>query len=230
MKKLKRRGIEILIFENKTKAIIFASNLISNQIKKKLSSTLGLATGDTMKPLYKKLSSSKLDFSKITTFNLDTYLSKTKHPLITFMEINFFSKTNINISNTNFPTPLNMNSYDRKIKSSSGIDLQILGLGRNGHIAFNEPGSSFNSLTRKVKLSSQTKRVNKVSFKYAITMGIKSILNSKEIILLAFGKEKANAIANALAHPSNRTSPASALQLHKKVIFILDKSAASKIT
>jgi glucosamine-6-phosphate deaminase len=209
-----------LIFPTKKQAANYAANLIAKQIKKKPSSVLGLATGKTMIPLYKALTSKKINFSKVQTFNLDKYLDG-KQTYKKFMEKHLFNKINIKKQNTHFPTK----NYEQELKK---IDLQILGIGRNGHIAFNEPGSFFNSMTRKVKLTAQTIRVNK-SPPYALTMGIGTILKAKKIILLAFGKHKADAVARAINNEPTKKIPASALQFHKNVLFILDKQAAIKL-
>jgi glucosamine-6-phosphate deaminase len=145
----------------------------------------------------------------------------------------FFNHVNINKKNIHFPGP-NFEQYEKEIKKSGGIDLQILGVGHNGHIGFNEPGSSFHSKTRKIKLRGDTRKFNfsrlsKNTPKNAFTMGIKTIMNSKKIILLAFGKEKAEAIAKTLDGKITTKVPASILRKHKNVIFIIDKKAAGKL-
>ena len=149
------------------------------------------------------------------------------------MDKHLFKKVNINKKNVYFPTA-NGKAYENAIKHAGGIDLQILGIGKNSHIAFNEPGSSFKSKTRKVKLSKETRKDNSGFFKskkeipkYAITMGISTIMKSKKIVLLATGKNKAEAIAKAIQSEPSTKTPASILQRHKDTIIILDKTAAS---
>lgn len=215
-----KRGPKVLIFSTKKEAVSYAVDLIVKQVKSKPSSVLGLATGKTMIPFYDLLSSKKLNFSKVQTFNLDKYIDGKKR-YRRFMDEYLFDKINIKKENTYFPT----DNYEQELKR---IDLQILGIGRNGHIAFNEPGSLFKSKTRKVKLSAQTVRVNK-SPAYALTMGIGTILKAKKIILLAFGEHKSKAVAKAINGPRTTKVPASALQSHGNVLFILDKQAAQSL-
>jgi glucosamine-6-phosphate deaminase len=211
--------MKLLIFKNKRGAVKRTADIISNQIKKKPNCVLGLATGKTMVPLYKELIKRKLDFSKVKTFNLDEYTGK--RIMHYFMDKYFFRKINIKKENIHFP--------DSKTKKITRIDLQILGIGRNGHIGFNEPGSSFNSKLRKVKLSKETKKANKIKFNYAYTLGIKDIMNSKKIILLAFGKGKADIIKKTLEGEITEKVPASFLRKHKNATLILEKEAAIKL-
>lgn len=239
--------MEIRIFENSKQLAEEASKIIQQKIKKKPSLVLGLAAGKTVIPLYRQLvklyKNKKINFSKITTFNLDECLDSTnKNIFKSFMEEHLFKKINIKKSNIH---SLDCNSkdlkkecqeYERKIKKSGGIDLQILGIGVNGHMAFNEPGSSFNSNTRKVKLTKTTiiniKKVvdlSKSVQRYALTMGIKTIMESKKIILLAAGKHKATAIHNLIQKKITKKTPASVLRRHKNLMILIDKYSASKI-
>ena len=226
--------MKVLILKNKTDIAKKVSDIFSKVIKKKLKCALGLASGKTMIPIYKELvkryKKGKIDFSKTTTFNLDEYANINKNDgksLHYFMNKHLFSKININKKNVNFPDS-NLKNYEEEIKKRA-IDLQLLGIGKNGHIGFNEPGSSFSSTTRKVKLSEGTKRANKISIDYAYTMGIKTIMKSKKIILIAIGKEKADAVARSVNGMVTEEIPASILRMHKNAIFILDKKAASKL-
>ena len=201
--------MEIKIFENPQQLAKEVSNIICRKIKNNPSLVLGFASGETVKPLYRQLArlykNKKTDFSKITAFNLDEYYGVDyKNSLRSFMDAHLFKKINIKESNINFLSYDNKKEkeykeYERKIKKVGGIDLQILGIGINGHIGFNEPGSSFRSRTRKIKLSEKTRNYSKKYFgslryvpKYAITMGIGTIMESKKIILLATGKSKSN--------------------------------------
>lgn len=219
-----------------------AAKIIIKKIRKKPTLTLGLASGKSTKELYKILTKEKLDLSKIKTFNLDEYypIKKTdKRSFNYFMFKNLFNKTNVDKSNINFLDPETKNvkkeceNYEKKIKRNP-IDIQILGVGTNGHIAFNEPGSSPNSKTRLVHLSKETIQSNYKPFKSqnrmpkkALTVGIKTILSSKEIILLASGRKKAQAIESLLK--GNKTSPVSFLKNHKNLTLIIDKKAGSLV-
>ena len=216
--------MKIIISKNKNEASHKVSNIILTQIKKKPNSVLGLASGKTMIPIYgaiaKASKKEKIDWASIITFNLDEYSNSNEFH--SFMNKHLFSKINIKKANINFPRN---SGYDKKISSLGGIDLMILGIGRNDHIAFNEPRSSFSSKTRVVSLTKETQAVNRTKHKKAITMGISTILNSKRIILIAFGNEKAQAIYKALKGPVSESVPATSLRKHKNTTFILDRKA-----
>lgn len=236
--------MKILKFRDKKEAIEKASTIIIDLIKKNPKAVLGLATGGTMVPLYKKIAKEykkqNLDFSKLKTFNLDEYAG-IKDPLTNrnsyhyYMDKNIFSKVNIQKRNINFPSASEPD-YDKQIKRVGGLDLCLLGIGRNGHIAFNEPGSSFKSITRKVKLTDNTIKANSRFFRStkqvpreAYTMGISTILKSKKIILLAFGNKKAKAIKKVVKEKVSKRVPASILHKHNNTTLILDSRAASLI-
>ena len=187
--------------------------------------TLGLATGSTPLGLYDELVKRELDWSNITTFNLDEYVINPNHlqSYHNFMRMNLFDKTNIYPKNYNFPNR-NTQAYEDKIKEKGGIDLCILGIGTNGHIAFNEPCSSFESRTRVVNLAPQTIRDNSRFFdsiddvpKQAITMGLGTIMESKRIILMAQGHKKKEILDKALFGKITEEIPASVLQLHENM-------------
>lgn len=227
-----------------------AAELVLEEILKKPNLVLGLPTGETPLGMYKLLVKSyqnknkdkKTDFSKITFFNLDEYypLRKTdKNSYYSFMHDNFFSHVNVKKSNINILDSESKNPkkdcrlYEKKIKKNP-IDLQILGAGINGHIGFNEPGSDFNSKTRLINLTENTKKRNSRFFKNidqvpksALTMGISTIMSAKKIILLASGKNKANAIKRLVERPVDKNYPISFLKKHKNLIVIIDKSAGS---
>jgi glucosamine-6-phosphate deaminase len=213
--------MKLLKFQSKIQASKAAANLIAQQIKKKPNSILGLATGNTMIPIYRELVKLKPDFSKIKTFNLDEYQNSQEYH--NFMNKHLFNKVNIKSSNINFPIN---SSYDNQIKKSGGIDLSVLGLGRNAHIAFNEPGTKFSSKTHITNLSEETRKVNKTKHKKAITMGISTILKSKKILLIATGSQKAKAIQQTLKGKITEDVPATALRKHKNAMMILDKEAS----
>lgn len=222
-----------------------AALLIKEEIEKNPSLVLGLATGSTPLGLYKKLiemnKKGEVDFSQVTTFNLDEYLGiSSSHPQSYnyYMHKNFFDEINIKKENVFIPHGETENPeehckwYEKKIEEKGGIDLQILGIGGNGHIGFNEPGSSFSSSTRVVSLSKETIEDNSRFFekkeevpKKAITMGIETILKSKRIILLSSGENKKEAVKKAFKGKVTEEVPASVLQTHSRVTFLLDEKA-----
>lgn len=224
-----------------------AASIIAAQVNRKKNSVLGLATGDTMIPLYKELvrlyKAGKVDFSKVKTFNLDEYAgldADHSQSYAYYMNKNFFSKVNMKKQNINLlegkPKDYKKmcRDYDRKI-SNLGIDLQVLGIGMNGHIGFNEPGSDFDSVTRKIKLSQKTLAINSKNFKseripgFAFTMGVGPIMSARKILLLATGKHKADAIRSAVEGRVNKQVPASVLQTHDSVSVLIDRAAAFKL-
>lgn len=226
-----------------------AANVVTSQLILKPDSVLGFATGSTPLGMYKQLvktyKAGHIDFQETTTFNLDEYYGlnkKNKQSYYFYMYENFFRHINIDMNRVNIPNGMAKNideecfEYERKIRSGGGIDLQVLGIGRNGHIGFNEPDIKFEALTHMVKLDEQTIKDNSRFFDSieavptkAISMGIKTIMRAKRIILLASGKEKADAISGAIYGKIIPELPASVLQLHPDVIFIVDTEAASKL-
>ena len=201
------------------------ADIVETQIKEHPLSKLALSTGDTPLGLYDELVKRKLDWSLVITFNLDVYLMNVKHPQSyqTYMRKNLFNRTNIYPNHSHFPfRPFS--AYEDKIEASMGIDLCILGIGTNGHIAFNEPGSSFDSRTRVVELSEQTREDNSRFFdsiedvpKQAITMGLGTIMESKKIVLMANGDHKLNILNMAMNGEVTEEVPASILQNHDNV-------------
>jgi glucosamine-6-phosphate deaminase len=201
------------------------ADIVEEQITKNPLSKLALSTGDTPLGLYDELVKRKLDWSLVITFNLDVYLMNVKHPQSyqTYMRKNLFNRTNIYPNHSHFPfRPFS--AYEDKIEASMGIDLCILGIGTNGHIAFNEPGSSFDSRTRVVELSEQTREDNSRFFdsiddvpKQAITMGLGTIMESKKIVLMVNGVNKLNILNVAMNGEVTEDVPASILQNHKNV-------------
>jgi len=187
-----------------------------------------------------------LDFSRVTTFNLDEYVGlapEHRCSYHSFMRENLFNHVNVAPQRIHIPDGLTddietfCQSYDQQIRDAGGIDLQILGIGNNGHIGFNEPSSSLASRTRIKTLSAQTLRDNARFFgseenvpKHVITMGVGTILESRRCILMAFGESKAVAVAQMVEGPVSSMVPASALQLHSKVHVIIDEAAASQLT
>lgn len=242
--------MEIIIKQNYDQICEEAQKIIHQAWKKKNNLVLGLPTGRTPLGVYKRLialyNKEKIDFSQLVTFSLDEYLGLKENHLQSFayyMEKNFFQRINIkkeNIFRLN-GTPENIDDhcreYEEKIKSFGGIDIQILGIGRNGHIGFNEPSSSLSSRTRVKTLTQETIAANSRLFKnkkevprFCLTMGIGTIMESKMIVLLASGKDKSEAIHNSVEGPITASVPASILQLHPQTKIIIDQEAASLLT
>ena len=237
--------MEIIIQPTAEAATKIAARLMARTIREKPAAVLGLATGGTMEPLYRELVTMKLDWSKLTTFNLDEYIGISPlHPQSyhNFMCEKLFTRVNISIPNVNIPdglakdVPAACAHYEQKIFSAGGIDVQLLGIGTDGHIGFNEPTSSLASRTRIKTLTPQTRKDNARFFERAeevpfhvITMGIGTILESRHCVLLAFGKNKARAVAGMVEGAITAMNPASALQLHPKVTVFLDEEAAAEL-
>lgn len=227
-----------------------AAKLIADRIHRKPSLVLGLATGSTPLGLYKELirmhKDEGLSFAKVTTFNLDEYIGLPgthSQSYYYFMWENFFKHLDINKRYIYVPNGMatdiegHCEWYENEIKRLDGIDVQVLGIGANGHIAFNEPGSSLGSRTRIKTLTEQTVKDNARFFKNidevpktAITMGIGTIMEAKEIVLLANSTNKARAIKEAVEGPITAMVPASIIQMHRKAYVIVDKAAASTLT
>ncbi len=235
--------MEIIIQPDAETATLVAAHIFASLIGKKPNAVLGLATGETPLALYRELVGMKLDWRKITTFNLDEYVGVSpEHPKSYhyFMRENLFDHVNIAKAKIHIPNglakdiPKHCARYEEKIRASGGIDLQLLGIGTDGHIAFNEPASSLASRTRVKTLMPQT-RVDNARFfggeekvpHHAITMGVGTILEVRQCLLLAFGKRKAGAVAKMVEGPVTAMNPASALQLHPLVTVLLDEAAAS---
>ncbi len=237
--------MEIIIQPTPEAATAIAARLVARLIRKKPAAVLGLATGGTMEPLYRELVAQKLDWSRLTTFNLDEYVgiapehSQSYHR---FMREKLLQHVNVAAANVNIPdglaqdVPAACENYERKISAAGGIDLQLLGIGTHGHIGFNEPTSSLASRTRIKTLTPQTRRDNARYFggeeqvpHHVITLGIGTILESRHCLLLAFGKQKARAIAAAVEGPITAMCPASVLQLHPRVTVFLDEAAAAEL-
>ena len=245
----KTNQIELIIVNDYDEMSLKAANIIAELIKKNPNAKLGLATGSTpigtYNELIKKNKNKEISFKNITTFNLDEYIGLAKnHPqsYYTFMYENLFKHIDINIENTHLPkgegdSKLNVENYENLL-SKNKINLQILGVGRNGHIGFNEPGTDFNTGVHVVNLHNKTiadnarffeNDINKVP-KKAITMGIRNILDAENVILIANGTNKADAIKNLMSNKADVNIPVTALNIHKgKVYVIIDKKAASKL-
>ena len=237
--------MEIIIQPTQEAATDVAARVIARLLREKPDAVLGLATGSTPLLLYRKLIEMDLDWSLVTTFNLDEYIGLPReHPQSyhSFMWENLFQHINIAEDRIHIPDgnakdiPGFCSEYERRIKAAGGIDLQVLGIGTDGHIGFNEPTSSLASRTRIKTLTEQTCRDNARFFgseeavpKHVITMGIGTIMEARQNLLLAFGTNKSNAIAEAVEGPITSINPASILQMHPLVKVCLDEPAASKL-
>ncbi|HDP99636.1 MAG TPA: glucosamine-6-phosphate deaminase [bacterium] len=227
-----------------------AAKLIAKLIHHKPDCVLGFATGSTPLGTYKELirmhKEEGLDFSKVTTFNLDEYVGlPPRHPQSYhyYMWENLFKHINVDKRHVHIPHGMAddvedfCDWYEQKIEEVGGIDLQVLGIGANGHIAFNEPGSSLGSRTRIKTLDELTKRYNARFFenpeevpKYAITMGVGTIMDAKHLLLLASGYEKSDAIQATVEGPITALYPATIVQMHRTATIICDEQAASKLS
>ncbi|MDP6468960.1 MAG: glucosamine-6-phosphate deaminase [Pirellulaceae bacterium] len=237
--------MRVIVEKTADKAELRAASLVADLVRRKPQAALGLATGSTPINVYRELirihRDSDLDFSQITTFNLDEYVGLgPKHPqsFRYFMQEQLFDHINIDLANTFVPDgrALDFEShcrqFEQRIVDVGGIDLQLLGIGVDGHIAFNEPGSSLGSRTRLKTLASETIRQNAKHFpgdqqvpRLALTMGVGTILESRKCLLLATGSHKASAIRSMIEGPVTAQITASALQLHREVIVIVDEQA-----
>ena len=241
--------MEILVQENAEQMSKVAARLVARVLNAKPNAVLGLATGSTPLGLYRELvrmhKDEGLDFSQVTTFNLDEYVGLNQNHNQSyhyFMHENLFKHINIPKQNIHIPSGTTENYeafcawYENRIEECGGIDLQILGIGSDGHIAFNEPTSSLGSRTRIKTLAKQTIEDNARFFNspqevpiYAITMGVGTIMEARKLILLANGKSKAAAIAAAIEGPVTSMITASALQFHHDAVCVLDKEAAADL-
>ena len=226
-----------------------ATEIVVAQIRTKPDSVIGFATGSTPLGLYDGLIAAHrergLDFSKITTFNLDEYVGlPPDHPRSyhRFMREKLFARVNVNPSRLHVPHGMADDIdafcrwYERQIEAAGGIDLQILGIGANGHLAFNEPGSSLGSRTRIKTLTEETVRDNARHFetadevpRHAITMGIGTIMDARKLLLLASGETKADAMRATLEGPVTAMVPATIVQLHRHAHIVLDEAAAARL-
>lgn len=234
--------MKIITAKTAAEASARAFDIVSELLQHDRLQVMGLATGSTPLDLYKQIRESDLDFSKCTSVNLDEYVGlKPTDPQSYhyFMQEHLFNtkpfKESFFPDGTNPDAGEVTRKYDR-ILAQHPIDLQVLGIGRNGHIGFNEPGTSFDSHTHRVALAESTIEANARFFdnpgevpRYAYTMGIASIMAAKRIILLAFGDEKAEAIRQTVDGPVTPDVPASVLQRHPNVTVVLDKAAASRL-
>lgn len=237
--------MEVIIQKDEHAAALLTASVISSLLRKKPHLVLGLATGKTMEQVYRILvefrKNEGLDFSLCLTFNLDEYVGlppEDRHSYRSYMNKNLFDNVNIDIRNTHVPNGMAEDleeeclRYDSQIKEC-GIDLQLLGIGRAGHIGFNEPLSALKSRTRVKALTPETLEQNSTLFRdpkqvprRAITMGVGTILDSKRCLMLVTGFKKAKILKKAVEGPITSMVTASALQLHPRCTVIVDEPAA----
>ncbi len=240
--------MKIIIEDNYENLSHKAAEVIKEQIGQKPDSVLGLATGGTPIGTYNELvkmyQNGEIDFSEVTAFNLDEYLGiekKHEQSYHYYMQEKLFNKINIKKENIFIPESKPKNPeeyckwYENKIKEKGGIDLQLLGIGSNGHIGFNEPGSDFKSKTRVIELAKQTIEDNSRYFNSekevpnkAITMGLDTIFKAKKIIILASGEKKKKIVKKIVNLEQTEKIPATILKKHPKTKLIIDKAANTK--
>ena len=242
--------MEVIVRPHGDAACVFAARLIAARMQKGSATTLGLATGRSMERIYAELvrmhREEGLDFSGCTTFNLDEYIGlepKDPNSYRSYMEHHLFSKVNIDRARTHLPDGQVSDGvsegarYEDTIRMAGGIDLQLLGIGQTGHIGFNEPASSLMSRTRAKTLTPQTREQNAAVFggdpdavpSRAMTMGVGTILDARELLLVATGSAKAAVLAAAVEGPVTAMVSASAIQLHPACRIIVDADAAARL-
>lgn len=239
--------MRVITRRNAQAACVTAARIIASLVRQKPNAVLGLATGGTPVNCYAELirlhRNGEVDFSQVTTFNLDEYVGLPREHLqsfYAFMHENFFNHVNIDPSRIHLPDGMAENlpkaceEYEQSIARAGGIDMQLLGIGSDGHIAFNEPGSSLASRTRVKTLCLETIRDNARFFgsesavpRLSVTMGVGSIMDARECLLLVTGEKKAAAVRNAIEGPVTSQVTASALQFHRFATAVLDEAAAS---
>jgi glucosamine-6-phosphate deaminase len=241
--------MELIIQHDKNAAALLVARIVANEIRARPRAVLGLATGSTMEAVYAHLvrmhRETGLDFAGVRTFNLDEYVGLAPddpNSYRRFMNEHLFQQVNINLANTHLPNGCapdlgaECRHYEQLMANAGGIDLQLLGIGKSGHIGFNEPLSALKSRTREKALTPTTIKQNAPFFggeekmpRRALTMGVGTILDARRCILLATGEPKADIIAQAVEGPITSMVTASALQLHPKATVIVDEAAAAKL-
>ncbi len=239
-------SMRVFIVKDYEELSVQAAQIVAGQIYVKPNSVLGLATGSTPLFMYHHLiriyKEYGLDFSEVTTFNLDEYVGlpeADKNSYHYYMDDNFFRHVNLDQKKIHLPDGMAASvdaeclAYEKAIQDCGGIDLQVLGIGQNGHIGFNEPDEKFEAYTHEVKLKQDTIEANARFFAdisevptRAISMGIKTIMQAKKVVLLANGSNKAEAVYRAVCEGITPEIPASILQLHQDVIVIIEEGAA----
>ena len=241
--------MEIVIQPSPEAASVVAAKIIAQLVRRKPAAVLGLATGSTPLATYRELvrmhREDGLDFSRVRTFNLDEYVGLAhEHPQSyhAFMQENLFRHLNVPRENIRIPNGLAADvaaecaAYEEAIRAAGGIDLQVLGIGTDGHIGFNEPSSSLASRTRIKTLTARTRSDNARFFGtvesvpiHVVTMGVGTIMDARQVLMLAFGSGKAKAIAEAVEGPIMAMNPASILQMHPVAKCLIDEPAAANL-
>lgn len=239
--------MKVIIKNNYDEASLEAFKVMKEVVTSKPNAVLGLATGSTPLGLYKNMiedhKANGTSYKEVTTFNLDEYVGidrNHKESYYTFMNQNLFSQIDIPAENVHLPygnTQADCDAYEKAMENVQ-VDVQLLGIGGNGHIGFNEPGTAFTETTHIVELQERTRQDNARFFDndinqvptHAITMGIATIMKSKKVLLIATGANKADAVKAMIEGTPDVSCPASALQNHDDVIVILDEAAASKLS
>lgn len=241
--------MEIRIFETAEEASRFGAKLIADIIKEQGNTVLGLATGSTPVGMYREWArlnaAGEVDFAKVSSYNLDEYIGLDgahDQSYRYFMNKNLFDHVNIGKANTHVPCGNGVDhdsdakAYDAMIEAAGGIDVQVLGIGNNGHIGFNEPADVFYMGTHVVNLTDSTIDANKRFFarredvpKQAITLGMGGIMRAKKVVMLAFGENKAEAVRAMIKGEIDPKCQASILKVHNDTIVLLDKAAASRL-
>jgi len=237
--------MEVIIVPAAQDVGMAAARLISRLVAGKPGAVLGLATGASVKPVYAELVRAKVDLSSVTTFNLDEYVGLDPSHAASFrayMETHFLGPLNVERGRAHFPPTQGddlaglCEQFERDIRAAGGIDLQLLGIGRDGHLGFNEPSSSLASRTRIKTLTAATREANRAGFGgdevplHVVTMGIGTILEARHCLLVADGSAKAEAVARMVEGPVTAMVPASALQLHPRATVIVDELAAARLS
>lgn len=239
--------MKVIVTNNYDEASLEAFKVMKEVVVNKPNAVLGLATGSTPLGLYKNMiedhKNNHTSYKDITTFNLDEYVGLDRNhreSYYTFMNTNLFSGLDINSENVHLPygnTKEDCDAYEKAMEDYQ-VDIQLLGIGGNGHIGFNEPGTSFDETTHIVELQERTRKDNARFFDgdinqvptHAITMGIATIMKASKVLLIATGENKADAVKAMIEGTPSVDCPASALQNHQDVVVILDKAAASKLS
>lgn len=242
--------MEIIVLKDAEKVAALGAKLVGELLRVRPAAVLGLATGSTQLALYRQLVErflkNRITFRQASSFNLDEYLgiaADNPQSYRAYMDREFFDQIDIDKRNTHLPycedgeNPVLVGPrYEQMIKAAGGIDLQLMGIGANGHIGFNEPSSSLSSRTRVKTLTQQTFKDNSRLFsetefqpKLAITMGIATIMDARKVLLLATGESKAEAVSKMIEGPVSAMCPASILQMHQHVTVLLDEAAAARL-
>lgn len=245
----RRSAPAIVVAQSAEELASSVAEQVKRQLQGRADSVLALPTGQTPIALYAELArrcrEEEISFAEVRTFNLDEFVGlSADHPdsFETYMMTHLFSHIDIDLAKVRIPNgnapnlDLECRAYERDIAALGGIDLAIVGIGTNGHIAFNEPSTPFDSRTRVIELTPESKAAHAAEFggvervpHQAITMGIGTILQARRILLLALGADKADIVARAIEGPLTRDVPASALQTHPNVMVFLDRAAAARL-